>query len=188
MSIRKEINKNGKIIHIYNINATLEPISYIYLIQFIVINDDGTDIEAKRIKNFSVSGISSKKDLRTGKTYYTSNKQIETSDIKEGQMINNDLVFCSRITMLGLLPIDEGSSWTTNENYLYYTGIDVDTHNYGEVTGIKDITHQLRQNPHGGIITIKIFNSELKKTEQNGGNFGINVKDWEKQHIIDIDM
>ena len=69
---------------------------------------------------------------------------------------------------------------------MYYTNIDVDTYNYGEVTGTKDITKQLRENPKGGIITVTILNSELKKENPTGGNgFGIDLNEWQ-QHKYDV--
>lgn len=183
----EEVIENGKLVYVYNIDEQLEPVSYIYLIQFMVVNDDNSPyIEAKDIANFTVSGISTKKNMFTNKPVYTGNKQISTFDVKPGQMINDTLVFASRITILDLLPDEVSSSWTSQIDYLYYTNIDVDTYDYGEVTGTKDITQQLRDNPKGGIINIIIYNSELKKEKPNGGNtFGIDLNEW-KQHIFDV--
>lgn len=180
----EEVFENGKLIYVYNIDELLEPVSYIYIIQFIIINDDNSDIiEARDIANFTISGISTKKNMFTNTPIYTcSNKQISTFDIKRGQKHGPDsLIFASRVTILDLLPNDENSSWYSKINYLYYTNIDVNTYNYGEVTGTKDITQQLKDNPKGGIITIIILNSELKNSSNNGSNnFGININEWEK--------
>lgn len=182
----EEVIENGKLVYVYNIDEQLEPVSYIYLIQFMVVNDDNSPyIEAKDIANFTVSGISTKKNMFTNKPVYTGNKQISTFDVKPGQMINDTLVFASRVTILDLLPDDVNSSWTSQIDYLYYTNIDVDTYDYGEVTGTKDITQQLRDNPKGGIINIIIFNSELKKEKPSGNTFGIDLNEW-KQHIFDV--
>ena len=183
----EEVIENGKLVYVYNIDELLEPVSYIYLIQFMVVNDDNSPyIEARDISNFTVSGISTKKNMFTNKPVYTGNKQISTFDVKPGQMINDTLVFASRVTILDLLPDDVNSSWTSQVEYLYYTNIDVDTYDYGEVTGTKDITQQLRENPKGGIINIIIYNSELKKEKPSGGNtFGIDLNEW-KQHIFDV--
>jgi hypothetical protein len=123
----------------------------------------------------------------TNTPVYTGNKQISTFDIKPGQFHTADtLVFASRITILDLLPDEVNSSWSSQIDYLYYTNIDVETYNYGEVTGTKDITKQLRENPKGGIITVTILNSELKKENPTGGNgFGIDLNEWQ-QHKYDV--
>jgi len=185
----EEVYENGKLIYVYNIDEELEPVSYIYIIQFLVVNDDNSPlIEAKDIANFTVSGISTKKNMFTNTPVYTGNKQISTFDIKPGQFHTPDtLVFASRVTILDLLPDEVNSSWTSQVDYVYYTNIDVDTYNYGEVTGTKDITKQLRENPKGGIINIIIYNSELKsqKPDGSGGTFGIDLNEW-KEHIYDV--
>ena len=182
-----EVYENDKLIYVYNIDADIVPVSYIYIIQFIVVNDDHSEIiEAKDISDFTISGISTKKNLFTQNEVYTGKKQVQTFDVKPGQQIADSLVFASRITLLGLLPKDESSSWESYQSYLYYSGIDVLTHNYGTVSGIIDITKQLNENPKGGIITVRILNSDLKKAGEEGdGNFGIDVNDW-NQHIINI--
>lgn len=184
----EEVIENGKLVYVYNIDEQLEPVSYIYLIQFMVVNDDNSPyIEARDITNFTISGISTKKNMFTNKPVYTGNKQISTYDVKPGQMINDTLVFVSRVTILDLLPDDVNSSWTSQLDYLYYSNIDVDTYDYGEVTGTKDITQQLRENPKGGIINIIIYNSELKKEKPTEGSnsFGFDLNEW-KQHIYDV--
>ena len=70
-------------------------------------------------------------------------------------------------------------------DYVCFTNIDVSTYNYGEVKGTKDITDQLRSNPKGGIITIRIFNSELKKSGTTGSDFGTDVNEW-MEHKYDV--
>ena len=172
--------ENGKNIYVYNIDAVLNPVSYIYVIQFIVINDDNSPyIEARDIQGFTISGVTAKKNLFTGKSVYTGRNQIEMFDVKDGQMRGDSLIFASRITVLDLLPEEEESSWTTHENHLYYTTLNVDTFDYGVVTGTKDITKQLNDNPHGGVITVKILNSELKHNSDGGdSDFGIDLDEW----------
>jgi hypothetical protein len=183
-----EVIENGKLVYVYNIDEMLEPVSYIYIVQFIVINDDNSPIiEAKNIANFTISGISTKKNMFTNTPVYTGNKQISTFDIKPGQFHAPDsLIFASRVTILDLLPDEVNSSWSSQIDFLYYTNIDVETYNYGEVTGTKDITKQLRENPKGGVITVTILNSELKKDKPSGSNtFGIDLNEWE-EHRYDV--
>jgi len=181
------VYENGKTVYIYNIDATIKPVSYIYIVQFIIINDDGADIEAKMINNFTVSGISAKKSLFTEKSLYTGRKQISTFDIKEPQIMPDSIVFASRITVLDLLPErEEGLAWDEYINHLYYTSIDVQTYSYGIVSGTKDITEQIKENPKGGVITVRIMNSELKAGGESGEGFGISLGEW-KEHLIDVE-
>lgn len=176
----EEVFENGKLIYVYNIDEKLGPVSYIYVVQFIIINDDNSErIEAKDISGFTINGISIKKNLLKNEPIYTPNKQIEAYDIKPGQQKEDSLIFASRVTILDLLPPDPDGSWTSELEYMCFTNINVDTYNYGEVKGTKDITDQLKKNPKGGIITIRILNSELKTGGESGSGFGIDLGEWE---------
>lgn len=180
----EEIYENDKLVYVYNVDAAIKPVSYIYVIQFIIVNDDHTVIEASDISDFTISGISTRKNLFTEKPDYTGRKQIKTTSVEDGQFIEDSLVFASRITMLDLLPKDAEASWDTYNSYLYYTGIDILTHTYGTVSGIIDITKQLNDNPKGGIITIRILNSEIKAAGgSDDGQIGIDVNEWTDHHI-----
>ena len=182
----EEVYEDGKLVYVYNIDEKLTPASYIYIVQFIIINDDGSDIiEAKDITNFTINGVSSKKDLLKNEPVRTERKQIETFDIKPGQHHKDSLIFASRVTILDLLPDDGESSWSSKLDYMCFTDIDIDTYNYGMVSGTKDITDQLRRNPKGGIITVRILNSELKKSGETGTGFGLDLNDW-KEHEYDV--
>ena len=186
MSDYDEIYEDDKLIYVYHIDADIVPVSYIYIVQFIFVNDDHSErIEAKDVADFTISGISTKKNLFTKEEIYTGKKQVQAFDVKDGQEIADSLVFASRITILGLLPENSESSWGEYHNYLYYTGIDVTTHTYGNISGIIDITKQLNDNPKGGILTVRILNSELKKAGSSGEGFGIEVDRW-KEQVIDV--
>lgn len=182
----EEVYEDGKLVYVYNIDERLTPVSYIYIIQFIVINDDNSDIiEAKDISNFTISGISIKKDLLKNEAVYTDKKQISAYDVKPKQQRPDSVLFASRVTILDLLPENGETSWTSTLDYACLTNIDVSTYNYGEVSGTKDITDQLKKNPKGGIITIRIFNSELKKSGTTGSDFGADVNEW-MEHKYDV--
>lgn len=183
----EEVFEDGKLVYVYNIDEKLIPVSYIYIVQFIVINDDNSEIiEAKDISNFTISGISIKKDLLENKATYTDKKQISTYDIKPKQERKDSVLFASRVTILDLLPANEETSWSSVVDYMCFTNIDVSTYNYGEVKGTKDITDQLIKNPKGGIITIRILNSELKKSGETGSDFGFDVNKW-NNHEYDVE-
>lgn len=187
ISLLEEAIIDGKYVYIFNIDEILRPVSNIYIIQFIVINDDGSEIiEAKDITNFSISGISSKKNLFNNEPVYTGNKQISVFDIKPAQTRKDSLLFASRITILDLLPNNQDTSWSSEIEYLYYSNVDIDTHNYGKVTGTKDITKQLKENPKGGIITVRILNSELKQGGETGSGFGIDLTEWQ-EHLYNVE-
>ena len=180
----ESVYENGKIVYVYNIDATLKPVSYIYIIQFVIVNDDNSDvIEAREIKNISLSGISSRKNLLTGKAKYTGLIQVSTDDIKEGQLKGNDLLFATRVTVLDVNFEYENSSWNTQLDNRYYTVVNIETHNYGIVTGTIDITRQIKNNPYGGIVTVKIMNSDLKKGGETQAGFGIDIKEIYRKTI-----
>lgn len=182
----EEVYEDGRLVYVYNIDERLTPVSYIYIVQFIIINDDNsTIIEAKDIYNFTINGISIKKDLLKNKPVFTDKKQISVYDIKPKQELKDSVLFASRVTILDLLPSNEETSWTSTVDYMCFTNIDVNTYNYGEVKGTKDITDQLKKNPKGGIITIIILNSELKKSGETGSDFGIDVNNWDP-HTYDV--
>lgn len=181
----EEAYDGEKLIYVYNIDADIVPVSYIYIIQFIIVNDDHSEvIEVENITGFTISGICAKKNLFTNEGVYSGKKQVRTTNIKPGQLYGDSLIFASRLTVLGLLP-DDDSSWSTYHNYLYYTGIDIITKSYGSISGIIDITEQLNKNPKGGIITIKLNNSDLKKASKDETGFGVELSDWE---IVVIDV
>ena len=173
---------------LYHIDAILHPISYIYIIQFIIINDDNSPtIEAKDINQFSITNIANKKSLFTSNPIFTGTKQISSLDIKEGQLHGDSLIFASRITVMDLIPDKEISSWASHDHDInYLITLNVSTHNYGIISGSRNIRDQLLDNPHGGIITITINNSDLKQSGTSiSGGFGINIDNWE-EHIYDI--
>lgn len=182
----EEVFEDGKLIYVYNIDEKLGPVSYIYVIQFIVINDDHSErIEAKDIAGFTINGISIKKNLLKNEPVYTPDKQIEAFDIKPGQERKDSLIFASRVTILDLLPDNPETSWTSEIEYRCFASIDVNTYSYGEVKGTKDITDQLKKNPKGGVITVRIMNSELKQGGESGSGFGVDLGDW-NEHEYDI--
>ena len=96
------------------------------------------------------------------------------------------MLFASRVTILDLLPENGETSWSSIVDYVCFTNINVSTYNYGEVKGTKDITDQLKKNPKGGIITIRILNSELKKSGETGSDFGFDVNKWDA-HNYDVE-
>lgn len=185
----EEVYDNGKLMYVYNIDADIHPFSYIYLVQFIIVNDDHTTIEAKDITNFTVAGVADMKNLFDNKTYINGNREIVVNDIKPGQVVEDSLVFASRFTTLGLSSDDEGSSWIDTENYLYYTGVNVNTYSYGTVSGLVNITQQMKAHPKGGIITIRILNSDLKKgAEKISSGIDVDVEEWEYGEVVVIEI
>jgi len=189
LSQYEEVYENGKLMYVYNIDADIHPFSYIYLVQFIIVNDDHTTIEAKNMNSFTIAGISDMKNLFDGKPYANGKREIKVEDIKPGQMIEDSLVFASRFTILDLYPDNEGSSWVDTENYLYYSGVNIDTYSYGSVNGLINITQQMKAHPKGGIITVRILNSDLKKSgEKIGGGIEVDVQEWQYGEVVVIEI
>lgn len=175
---------DGKSLNVWNINSEIKPISYIYLFQFIIEPDDGEDIECTSINKYTVSGIVPKKGLKSGDGYYMGLSQILCDDIKDGKVIDGNLVFASRTTILDIEG-DNNSSWGNQENTNYFTAISLETKNFGTLNGAVNITNQITSKPNGGIITIRIKNSDLKKGQTQTEGFGITLSEWEEK-IIDI--
>jgi hypothetical protein len=141
------------------------------------------------MNSFTISGISDMKNLFDNKPYANGKREILVDDIKPGQMVEDSLVFASRFTILDLYPDDEGSSWIDTENYLYYSGVNIDTYSYGNVSGIINITQQMKEHPKGGIITVRINNSDLKKGGQTGqGGIEVDVQEWQYGEVVVIEI
>lgn len=175
---------DGRFVYVLDINSVIEPFSYIYIVQFIIINDDGTEIEAKGISDFTISGVSTRKSIINGEPIDNGLCQVVTQDIKEGQVKGDSLIFASRMTLLDIHQKNT-SSWDEDENRLYYTILTIPTKNYGTVTGVVPITNQLKANPKGGIITVAIKNSDIKEAGRTSGGFGVSITEWE-EYINDI--
>lgn len=183
----EETYENGKLIYVYNIDADLKPVSYIYVIQFMIVKDDSTEIRATGISDYSISGISTVKNLFTENPVYSGKKEITSNDVKPGQMVADSLVFASKFTILDLGTDDESSSWTDAANFTYYCTLTVNTET-DSFTGTVNITDQMKKQSKGGVITVRIKNSALKDKTQpsGGGGFNAEVENWQQEEEIEI--
>ena len=179
---------HDKLIYVYDINTELKPVSYIYLIQFIIVKDDSLDIDVKGIPEYRITGVSSSKNLFTNTPVYTGKKEIKSNDVKPPQVVEDSLIFASKFTILDLGTDDEQSSWSNPDNYVYHCLINVETEKSGTLNGIVNITDQLKRQPKGGIITIRINSSTLRRKEQGNGGFNVDVEGWEEEVVQEIEI
>ena len=188
LSQYKEVYDHDKLIYVYDINTELKPVSYIYIIQFIIVKDDSLDIDVSKISEYRIAGVSDSKNLFTNTPIYSGKKEISSTDIKPPQRVADSLIYASRFTILDLGTDDENSSWSNPNNYMYYCVVNVETNKYGSFNGIINITNQLQSQPKGGIITIKINNSTLRRKEQGNGGFNIDVEGWQEEIEQEIEI
>jgi len=188
LSQYKEVYDHDKLIYVYDINTELKPVSYIYLIQFIIVKDDSLDIDVKGIPEYRITGVSSSKNLFTNTPVYTGKKEIRSTDIKPPQVVEDSLIFASKFTILNLGSDDEQSSWETPDNYIYNCLINIETEKSGSFNGIVNITDQLKKQPQGGIITIRINSSTLRRKDQDSGGINVDVEPWQEEEVQEIEI
>lgn len=176
----KKVERDGKIIGVYNIDVTIVPVTYIYIFQFVFVDDDKSiPFITKDVTGLTINGLARSKDLFTGKTF-TDKAKIFTSDIKPGQWEGDSLRFVSRILTYGLpSDIAEGSSWSEQDDSKCQLGIELRTVS-GEIRqGAVDITQIMRKKNKGGVITIVLKNSTINTDPSEGGGFDINIGEWD---------
>lgn len=79
---RKEYDEDGNITYIYTINANLQPYSFIYLFQIIVLNNyDEQGVRVKGANGLTITGLSQGVDLFTRRTFGNT-ISISTDDVK----------------------------------------------------------------------------------------------------------
>lgn len=165
-------------VYIKHIEAELRPLVYIYLVQFILYNNDDHHIRGIN-GNAAISSMAATTNLMTGHTgnrptlvYF--NTRMKEDIMVEGQRCD---VFGGKLTTFGLCDNEpytrSGSKYVGNRaslnNIVYY---DMVWNNGETVTYQADVTDQLQANSHGGIITIRIDCSKLTPPEPSGEGGG----------------
>ena len=195
----KEVDEEGNVVYIYKIGATLEPYTFIYVFQFVVLNN--YDEEGQIVKGgqgITVTGLSQGVEMFSRMTFENT-VSITTEDIKPTQHFESfkipELpegptadVFASRVVTWGLpginpleVRMNEGSADNVDENYV---GVGLKLRNNSVYTITCDITKQMHECPAGGVITVLIDASQIPKSAidpdipPGGGGFGAKVKDW----------
>ena len=164
--------------HIYvkKIETQLQPLVYIYLVQILLINNDG---RVKGINgNAALSSMASGTNLNTGHTnnqptivYF--NTRLKRNMVAEGQFCD---IIGGKLTTFGLCDMEPytraGSIYrgtrSSLNNYLFF---DLLFSNNGVKTYSVDVTDQCQTQAHGGVITVRIDCSKLEMpTEPENGS------------------
>ena len=198
----KEVDEDGNVSYIYKIDATLEPYTYIYIFQFVVVNneDDKGQI-VKGARGITVTGLSQGVEMFTRKTFETP-ISITTEDIKPTQHFDSfkipelpddpvAAVFAARIVTWGLPGINPLEVRMNNQQADYvddnYIGIGLLLRNNNIYTITCDISKVMHECPTGGVITLVIDGGMVPKNyldpvePSGGGGFNAKVKDWDDE-------
>lgn len=201
-----ETDDEGNYIYVYKVNASLTPLTYIYLYQVMLLNNE--DQAGQRItgaEGITASALSGGVDLFTRITDSTQLVSITQEDIKpmqedrelrlpDGTETVGD-IFAARMMTWGLPGINPLEELKGRRTILpqdsIYMGIGLRLRN-GNVYPIQyNVTEQMLQRPAGGVITLVIDAAEIPDSiigekPKPGGGFDASVKNWENEIEADI--
>lgn len=204
----KTVDEDGNITYIYRISARLEPYSFIYLFQVMLINNyDSIGQRVKSGTTMTVTGLAQGVDLFTRKTWDNS-ISISLDDLKPMQnkveLVLPDStrtvgdIYATRMLTWGLpgmKPLEAAQQAGDSIVYLddNWVNIGLKLRNGAEYVISYDITDQMRKKPAGGVITIvidalnQIPDKELEKKEpKGGGGFNADVDPWTNEYDAEI--
>ncbi len=197
---------NGMPYYVFDVKASLNPYTFIYLCQVIMVNND--DDAGKRItgcQGVSFNGLAGGVDLFTritDSTNLVSITQEETLPIQpdrrltlpDGTETVGDIL-AARLLTWGMPGIDPLKNLPTRtevslENPVH-AGIGLTLRNGTVYTIERDITEQIKKRPAGGVITIVVDAAEIPddvigEKPQPGGGFDASVENWENEVEADI--
>lgn len=177
-------------IYIKHLEAELHPLVYIYLVQFVLLNND--DGRIKGINgNTAISSMASSTNVNTGHTGNTPSLVYFNTRMKQNIEVEGKLcdVFGGKLTTFGLCDNEpyyrSGAEYKGGranlKNMVYY---DLVWNNNQVKTYEADVTSQMQANSHGGVITVWIDCSKLEKPqneEEGGGSLFIpTVEDYDQ--------
>lgn len=164
-------------VYIKHIEAELRPLVYIYLVQFILTNNDDHRIRGIN-GNAAISSMAASTNLKTGHTGNSPTFVYFNTRMKEDVMVDGKRcdVFGGKLTTFGLCDnapyTRSGAHYSGTRsnlnNIVYY---DMVWNNGQTVTYQADVTEQMQSQAHGGIITVTVDCSQLTppQDEPSGG-------------------
>lgn len=184
-------------VYIKHIDAQLRPLVYIYLVQFVLYNNEDGKIQGVN-GNAALSSMASSTNVNTGHTgnqpavvYFNTRMKKDLtvkgrkSDVIGGKLTTFGLCDNEPYTRAGAL---YSGRRTTLNNYLYF---DLVWKNGGVMTYDFDVTDQCRSQAHGGILTVWIDCNKLTPPEpgpaSTGSLFLPTVEDY-KEVFWEIDI
>ncbi|MCQ2146181.1 MAG: hypothetical protein MJZ16_01550 [Bacteroidales bacterium] len=157
------------------IDAVLNPLVYIYLVQIVIYDNDGRIIGVNG--NNAVSGFASSTSVNTGHTGNNSGFVYYESRMKKNLQVKGRTadVIGGKLTTYGLCDMEpwvenKGSQYegsrSTLSNIVYF---DLTFSNGKVLTMSADVTEQCQRQAHGGIITIELNATDLKLPDNDDG-------------------
>lgn len=180
-------NVYGKTSYKYTLEAQVEPVSYIYILQVIVYDDDSTvPMEISGYNYLALDGLAMECDIMNRQNTKRECRIVSTS-LKPMQAGIDYLIFAERFVTYGL-PKDASSSWNANDKRVC-AGINFIMNSGEEVPGRVDITNQFINKPYGGVLTVNLKNSDIENSASMapGDPFDIIVTPWD-EYVFDIDF
>lgn len=180
-----KMEKNDDNTYTYNcyIDRNMIPVSFTYVVQIIIYDDDPLiPFSVDKCDYIGISGLAKNVDLIELKT---SEEQgiVETSDVKPFQHIRNCYVCCAKIRTYGLHSGNSSSSWA--ESRKCELGVEFVLINGNKKRGMISVLNRILDNPHGGVISLGLNNSEIYDGGYIDGGIIPDVAIWDDV-IIDI--
>jgi hypothetical protein len=178
-------------VYIKHLQAELRPLVYIYLVQFILLNND--DGRIKGINgNAAISSMAASTNLYTGHTSNQPTLVYFNTRMKENREVDGKMcdVFGGKLTTFGLCDMEPytraghiySGTRTDLKNNLFF---DLLFSNDREKTYSVDVTQQLQTQAHGGVVTVYIDCQQLEPPhdddEQGTGSLFVpTVEDYDE--------
>ena len=166
-------------IYIKHIETELRPLVYIYLVQFVLLNNEDGHIKGIN-GNTAISSMASSTNVKTGRTGSTPSLVYFNTRMKQNIMVEGRMcdVFGGKLTTFGLCDNEPYSSSNAQykggrgdlKNKVYF---DLIWNNNQVKTYEADVTEQMQANSHGGVITVWIDCGQLTQPEgdqESGGS------------------
>jgi len=154
-------------VYVKHLETKLRPMVYIYLVQFVLYNNEDGRIKGVN-GNAALSSMASSTNVNTGHTGNRPAVVYFNTRMKKGLTVKNRPcdVIGGKLTTFGLCDNEPytrskalyGGSRTNLTNYLFF---DLIWNNNGVMTYEYDVTDQCRTQAHGGILTVWIDCSQL---------------------------
>lgn len=202
------IDSLGNVVSVFNIETTLKPYTFIYLLQVVIVNNN--DDKGARVlggKGLTLTGMAQGVELFSRRTHAEA-VSVTTEDVKPTQSFKNlELpngttadceIFASRIVSWGLpdvAPLQERTKGSTEVKEENHIGVGLVTRSGYVYNYTVDITEQMHQRPTGGVITIIVDAGEIDDKyidkpqgggNNNGGGFNASVENWGNEYNASV--
>ena len=198
---------DGTIYYTRKVEATLQPYTFIYLYQVMLLNNrtDEGDAIVTSGTGLTANGLSAGVDLfsrRTHNTVVSLTQDVMTPLAKDidltlpdGTDAQGDILAARIQTwgMPGIIPHEELTrSESTEPADTTFVGVGLKLHNGITYVMQKDVTDQMRERPTGGVITFVVdVAQEIPDSlinQKGGGGFEATVNQWDNETRVEIQI